>query len=147
METERDITKEDFVLENVNLSGKKEDILEKEILAGKEDVMCMVDTFICVITENTSENIVLLWRNLLGVVLSQANTFTTRTALRMITELKTLRSLMRESISQCIGSSKSYRPALEPITVARKPLSEKTVAENVLKWEQDVSTLMGVVWR
>jgi len=26
------------------------------------------------------------------------------------------------------------KPALEPITVARKPLSEKTVAENVLKW-------------
>jgi site-specific DNA-methyltransferase (adenine-specific) len=28
----------------------------------------------------------------------------------------------------------ALKPALEPITVARKPLSEKNVAENVLKW-------------
>ena len=28
----------------------------------------------------------------------------------------------------------ALKPALEPITVARKPLSENTVAENVLKW-------------
>jgi len=28
----------------------------------------------------------------------------------------------------------ALKPALEPITVARKPISEKTVAENVLKW-------------
>lgn len=28
----------------------------------------------------------------------------------------------------------ALKPALEPIVVARKPLSEKTVAENVLKW-------------
>jgi len=28
----------------------------------------------------------------------------------------------------------ALKPALEPITVARKPLSERTVAENVLKW-------------
>jgi hypothetical protein len=32
------------------------------------------------------------------------------------------------------GYGTALKPALEPITVARKPLSEKTVAENVLKW-------------
>ena len=32
------------------------------------------------------------------------------------------------------GWGTATKPALEPITVARKPLSEKTVAANVLKW-------------
>ncbi len=32
------------------------------------------------------------------------------------------------------GWGTSLKPALEPITVARKPLGEKTVAENCLKW-------------
>jgi site-specific DNA-methyltransferase (adenine-specific) len=32
------------------------------------------------------------------------------------------------------GYGTALKPALEPITVARKPISEKTVARNVLKW-------------
>jgi len=36
--------------------------------------------------------------------------------------------------SEWEGWGTALKPALEPITVARKPLSEKTVAENVLKW-------------
>ena len=32
------------------------------------------------------------------------------------------------------GWGTALKPALEPITVARKPLGEKTVAENCLKW-------------
>jgi DNA modification methylase len=32
------------------------------------------------------------------------------------------------------GWGTALKPALEPVTVARKPLSEKTVAENCLKW-------------
>jgi site-specific DNA-methyltransferase (adenine-specific) len=32
------------------------------------------------------------------------------------------------------GWGTALKPALEPITVARKPISEKTVAQNVLKW-------------
>jgi DNA modification methylase len=32
------------------------------------------------------------------------------------------------------GLGSAIKPALEPITVARKPLSEKTIALNVLKW-------------
>jgi len=36
--------------------------------------------------------------------------------------------------SEWEGWGTALKPAIEPITVARKPLSEKTVAENVLKW-------------
>jgi len=36
--------------------------------------------------------------------------------------------------SEWEGWGTALKPALEPITVARKPLSEKTVVENVLKW-------------
>jgi hypothetical protein len=36
--------------------------------------------------------------------------------------------------SEYEGWGTALKPALEPITVARKPLSEKTVASNVLKW-------------
>lgn len=36
--------------------------------------------------------------------------------------------------SEWEGWGTALKPALEPITVARKPLGEKTVAENVLKW-------------
>lgn len=36
--------------------------------------------------------------------------------------------------SQWEGWGTALKPALEPITVARKPLGEKTVAQNVLKW-------------
>ncbi len=32
------------------------------------------------------------------------------------------------------GWGSALKPALEPITMARKPLSEKTIAENILKW-------------
>lgn len=39
-----------------------------------------------------------------------------------------------KSTSEWEGWGTALKPALEPITVARKPLSEKTVVENVLKW-------------
>ena len=39
-----------------------------------------------------------------------------------------------DQAKQYEGWGTALKPALEPITVARKPLSEKTVAQNVLKW-------------
>lgn len=39
-----------------------------------------------------------------------------------------------KSIEQYKGWGTALKPALEPITLARKPLSEKTIAANVLKW-------------
>jgi site-specific DNA-methyltransferase (adenine-specific) len=41
---------------------------------------------------------------------------------------------LTKGTSEWEGWGTSLKPALEPITVARKPLSEKTVAKNVLKW-------------
>lgn len=39
-----------------------------------------------------------------------------------------------QSNSEWDGWGTALKPALEPITMARKPLSEKTIAENCLKW-------------
>ena len=41
---------------------------------------------------------------------------------------------LTKGTSEWEGWGTALKPALEPITVARKPISEKTVAENVLKW-------------
>ena len=41
---------------------------------------------------------------------------------------------LTKGTSEWEGYGTALKPALEPITVARKPLSEKTVAENCLKW-------------
>jgi len=43
-------------------------------------------------------------------------------------------SVSTKGTSEWEGWGTALKPALEPITVARKPISEKTVAENVLKW-------------
>jgi hypothetical protein len=48
---------------------------------------------------------------------------------------KTIENGLRtKGTSEWEGWGTALKPALEPITVARKPLSEKTVAENCLKW-------------
>jgi len=44
------------------------------------------------------------------------------------------RFLLTKGTSEWEGWGTALKPALEPITVARKPLSEKTVASNCLKW-------------
>jgi len=41
---------------------------------------------------------------------------------------------LTKDTSEYEGWGTALKPALEPITVARKPLSEKTVVKNVLKW-------------
>ena len=43
-------------------------------------------------------------------------------------------SVSTKGTSEWEGWGTALKPALEPITVARKPISEKTIAENVLKW-------------
>jgi len=49
-------------------------------------------------------------------------------------ERKTFNDKITKGTSEWEGWGTALKPAFEPITVARKPLSEKTVAENVLKW-------------
>jgi len=47
---------------------------------------------------------------------------------------KSFNNKLTKGNSEYEGWGTALKPALEPITVARKPLSEKTVAENVLKY-------------
>jgi DNA modification methylase len=131
-ETARDTTKGGSAQEGVNPSGRKLDTQGAETQAGRVDVMSLVDMFICATTEHTGQNIALLWSGILGETLNQANTFTIATALRLTTALKTLKCLMQANTLQSTGSLESCRPALEPITLARKPLIG-TVAANVLE--------------
>lgn len=42
--------------------------------------------------------------------------------------------IFSKGTSQWEGFGTALKPALEPITLARKPISENTIAENVLKW-------------
>jgi hypothetical protein len=131
-ETARDTTKGGSAQEGVNPSGRKLDMQGTETQAGRADVMSLVDMFICATTEHTGQNIASLWSGILGETLNQANTFTIATALRLTTALKTLKCLMQANILQGTGSLESCSPALEPITLARKPLIG-TVATNVLE--------------
>jgi DNA modification methylase len=52
----------------------------------------------------------------------------------MVGEPHTGDGKITKGTSEWEGWGTALKPALEPITVARKPISEKTVAENVLKW-------------
>jgi len=61
-----------------------------------------------------------------GSMMSKETTENFNTQTTKITETK--------GTSEWEGWGTALKPALEPITVARKPLSEKTVAENCLKW-------------
>jgi hypothetical protein len=57
--------------------------------------------------------------------------FTIETALKLTTALKILSCSMHQNISKDIGN---LSPECEPVVMARKPLSEKTIAANVLRW-------------
>ena len=61
-----------------------------------------------------------------GSMMGKETTPDDKTQTTTITETK--------GTSQWEGWGTALKPALEPITVARKPLGEKTVAENCLKW-------------
>ena len=80
-----------------------------------------------------------------GSMMGKETTPDDKTQTTTITETK--------GTSQWEGWGTALKPALEPITVARKPLGEKTVAENCLKWgvggiNIDVSRVRGEYkWR
>ena len=57
-----------------------------------------------------------------------------KTAASGYTDTKAWSGKVSKGTSQWEGWGTALKPALEPITVARKPLGEKTVAENCLKW-------------
>jgi len=125
--------KESSAQENVAQSGEK---LSQEIKThiGEVEDVSLVDISTSVQMGDISESIVLLWKNLSEELLNQTNTLTTRMAIRKIIELKTLRSCLIQNTGINTGHSKKIPPKHEPICMARKPISEKTVAENVLKY-------------
>jgi len=126
---------------------------------------------------NTNLSIVSSWLTTLGDLLRHWNTFTTETKTSLIIDLKTLNSLLVQTIQNFTtkdeiildgknanvlivdnifsvvklklktilelfagenamskAGEQGLRPKHEPIVVARKPLSEKTIAKNVLEW-------------
>jgi len=125
--------KESSAQESVARSGEK---LSQEIKThtGEVEDVSLVDISTSVQMGDISESIVLLWKNLSEELLNQTNTLTTRMAIRKIIELKTLRSCLIQNTGINTGHSKKIPPSHEPICMARKPLAEKTVAENVLKY-------------
>jgi len=133
---EKDNSKDVSAQEPVRVSGNN----DKQVmptLTGEAEGVTLTAISISVLTEGISENTVLLWRNISEKVLQEMNTSTTLTASKLITELKTLRLLLLQNTLGNTGSSTStlptVRPALEPITVARKPF-KGNVAQNVLEW-------------
>ena len=84
-----------------------------------------------VMMEGMSESIVSSWLNISDDLLSASSKFTTSTASKLTIALRTLNYSMSPSISADTGR---LTPNWEPICLARKPLSEKTVAANVLRW-------------
>ena len=132
-------TKESSAPLNVKQSGNEDKIQEIKTLAGvEENIKALMDIIIFGTTEDTSQNIALLWNNISEELLNQANTLTIKMATRLITDLKILKLSATQSILESTGSlfktPQNIPPNHEPICMARKPLAEKTVAENCLKW-------------
>jgi DNA modification methylase len=80
---------------------------------------------------DTSQNIVSSWLSISDAILREASKFTIGTASRLTTALRTLNCLLLPSIGAATGS---FAPNASPIVLARKPLSESTIAANVLRW-------------
>ena len=132
-------TKENSAQLNAKQNGKKDNLQEIKTLAGVEaNIKALMDIIIFGTTENTSQNIALLWNSISEELLNQANTLTISMATRLITDLKILKLSATQSILESTGSlfktPQNIPPNHEPICMARKPLAEKTLAENVLKY-------------
>ena len=126
--------KSSFAQENVNTNGCAGNPLDALILhGGVEAIFANIqDIYMSVITMDTSENIALLWKNTLENVLREMNRFTTKMVLRLITELRTLKSCLSPTISNDTGN---LYPNYEPIIMAMKPC-DGTFAQNAEKWGQ-----------
>lgn len=124
-------TQPDSVLLSVRGNGNQATTSEKTTPPGAADdiLMRVQDIYMSVITGDISENIASSWSSISDELLTQANTFTTRTAIRLITELKTLRLSLSQTIS---GDTGNLSPNFEPIIVAMKPL-DGTFANNALE--------------
>ena len=119
---------------NASTIGCEERVLANQILSGGVDAMCanIQDIYMSVITNDTSENIASLWRSTLEDLLREMNKFTIKTALKLITELKILKSCLFPITSKDTGN---LNPDYQPIIMAMKPC-DGTFAQNAEKWGQ-----------
>lgn len=136
-------TKEYFVILNVSQNINLKTILVNLIPVGKvEDLnektdMCLFQLEMINMNQNTE----LLWKNILEENLNYLKKYTTLTELKTTTELKIWNLLQNQNIQDTIcmnelgtGIGSNLKPAQEFWTLVRKPLSEKTIVDNVLKW-------------
>jgi DNA modification methylase len=126
-------TKECSVLSHVRLIGKEDKTQETKTLAGVEENIStkITDIITSAITGNISESIAGSWLSILGEIWNHQNTFTTEMVIRLTIALRTLNLLLAQITLSATGN---LSPDVTPIVLARKPLSEKTVAANVLRW-------------
>lgn len=120
-------------LENAKENGNQSTTREQTTHFGEvEDFLKrLTDITMSVLTGDTSENIATSWSKFSVDVLSERSMYTIATATRLIIGLKTLKSSLQQSTSEDTGS---FSPSWQSIVLARKPLSEATVAANVLRW-------------
>jgi DNA modification methylase len=105
---------------------------------GQADALLsqLMATCTSVMRDGIAPSIVSSWSSISGDLSQLASTCTIETATRLTTALKILNSLMLPLTSGDIGASVQaarFRPAWEPIILARKPLDQPNVAQNVLK--------------
>jgi len=124
--------KVDITKKKVSRQQKMEDTGEKATQLGRaEDILTKImDISTFVIMGNMSLNTALLWKSILEDLLKEANTLTTKTAIKLITGLRTLKFSLTPNTSKGIGN---LYPNYCPIIVAMKP-NEGTYAQNALKW-------------
>ena len=126
--------KEFFAHINAKDLGNEAGLMAKKILHGEAESLFVAiqDIVIFALKENTEQNIVWLWKNILAGIYQGMSKFTTKTVINLITELRILKSCLSPSISRDIGS---FSPDYEPIIMAMKPC-DGTFAQNAAKWGQ-----------
>lgn len=126
-------TQDDFVQSPAKQSSSAASYLALTTPHGPADDLSIQLAAMCmsVVTEGISENTVSSWVSISDAILSRANTFTIETASRLTIALRTWNSLTSPNT---IDGTGSLFPNVSPIVLARKPLSEGTVAANVLRW-------------
>ena len=135
-------TKENSAQLNAKQNGKKDNLQEIKTLAGVEaNIKALMDIIIFGTTENTSQNIALLWNSISEELLNQANTLTISMATRLITDLKILKLSATQSILESTGSlfktPQNIPPNHEPICMARKPLGYWETKNTLTAKEKD----------
>ena len=125
-----------FVLWSVKQSGKS-NLLVSLILTGEAGSSSeTTDMWLLTSTESIDSNTLSLLNKLSEGELDQTRMSITLTELEQITGLKIWNSLLYQNMLKNIEtlSHTTLKPAAEIWVLCRKPISEKTIADNVLKW-------------